>query len=64
MGAWRRMTRYEPFFFGGGTAQHTEVCPLEQAEREDFFHGEVAREPAEEIKELAVREGLPTYGEG
>ena len=52
------------FFFGGGTAQHTEVCPLEQAEREDFFHGEVAREPAEEIKELAVREGLPTYGEG
>ncbi len=46
----------------GGTAQHTEVCPFEEAEREDFFHGEVARELAVEIKELAVRQGLPTCG--
>ena len=48
----------------GGTTQHTEVCPFGQAEREDFFHGEVARELAEEILELAVRERLPTCGEG
>ncbi len=39
----------------GGTAQHTEVCPFEEAEREDFFHGEVTRELAEEILKLAVR---------
>ena len=44
----------------GGTAQDTKVSPFEEAEREDFFHGEVARELAEEIKELAVRQGLPT----
>ena len=48
----------------GGTTQHTEVCPFGQAEREDFFHGEVARELAEEILELAVRERLPTCGDG
>lgn len=39
----------------GCSAQHTEVCPFGQAEREDFFHGEVARELAEKILELAVR---------
>lgn len=46
------------------TAEHGDVAPLEQAEREDFFHGQVARELREEIQELAVREGLPTCGEG
>ena len=46
----------------GGTAQHTEVCPFEEAEREDFFHGEVTRELAEEKLELAVRELLPICG--
>ena len=31
------------------TAEHGDVAPLEQAEREDFFHGQVARELREEI---------------
>ena len=48
----------------GGTAQDTKVSPFVEAEREDFFHGEVARELAEEIKELAVRQGLPTCRDG
>lgn len=30
-------------------AEHGDVAPLEQAEREDFFHGQVARELREEI---------------
>ena len=47
-----------------GTAQHTEVCPFEQAEREDFFKREVKGELPEEINELAVRKGAPTCGEG
>ena len=38
----------------GGTAQHTEVCPFEEAEREDFFKREVVGELPEEIKELAI----------
>ncbi len=49
---------------GGGTAQHTEVCPFEEAEREDFFHRLVGGKLAEEKEELWVRQVRPRLGEG
>ena len=36
-------------------AEHGDVAPLEQAEREDFFHGQIMRKLRVEILELTVR---------
>ena len=46
------------------TATHMEVSPAEEAEREDFFHGEVARELAEEEEKLLVRQSRPRMRNG